>query len=60
MVSGLVLRRAWEATAHAPATWGAAVEVPEAACQPPPGQVDTTLTPGAKKSNDGEALDTGQ
>lgn len=60
MAAGSVVPNAWEVTAQAPATCGAAIEVPEDACQPAPGQVDTTLTPGAKKSSDGDEFDTDQ
>src|SRR5690625_7830605 len=40
-------------SAAAPATWGAAIEVPESTHVPPPKQVDTIFTPGAASSISG-------
>src|SRR5215217_3601469 len=40
----------WRAIAHAPATCGAAIEVPLNDVKPPPGTDELTFSPGAKKS----------
>src|SRR5690625_6688994 len=40
-------------SAAAPATWGAAIEVPESMHVPPPKQVDSIFTPGAASSISG-------
>ncbi len=43
-------------SAATPAAWGAAIDVPEATCSPPPGQVEVTSLPGAAMSTESTPL----
>ena len=48
--AGVAVGVASSSRAAAPATWGAAIEVPESVAVPPVGESDTIETPGANRS----------
>ena len=44
-------------TAQAPATWGAAIDVPSSVSKPPPGTDEVIGVPGANRSRSAEAFE---